>query len=399
MTRIFLLLTLCLAALPGAARDSLDMSKRDKVSRELSAMSDSRAITTLKSRALLLAYLEEDDREGAAEVLRFIEEELEEGPRAALTPREKLLAFYRVGSYDDVFRYLNYLDTLSATLRVTRPPGADDLEERLTRYFVMFRESRLAGIRCTDLPADEQEALCIWLDFLMLGTDPAVSRQEINAACNRFLATWAGSPLEHLVRRARVEWEKSPVGLEMSIGMPYFTYSGEIARYTASYVGFSAEMNVLVRRWFVGLDISATPFELRRDRSYSGGKTWKRSEKATLSRVNLQAGYALFSGKHHALTPGISLGVCTIYPSREAIKENKELKEAEATSFQYGAGLQYDLRIASWRSKSSGEFNTHGFRFQYALSHTTSSKRQLSGLTHKFNISYFIAVHGSRRKK
>jgi hypothetical protein len=363
---------------------------------EMAAMSDNRAITALKSRALLIAYLEEDNLEAAADLTRFIEEELEEGSHTVLTPREKLLVYYRIGNHNAIFRYLNYLDTLSTRLRVT--PCADDLEENLLRYFVMFRESHQSVIRCSDLPAGEQEALCIWLDYLMIHVDPAVSQDKINAACNRFLETHAGSPLELLVRRARVEWEKTAVGLDMTFGIAAFWQNGELDKYVEPSVGFSMGMAFLIKRWFAGFDVAAAPFRLKEDRRYSGNKTWARRQRATLTHLNMQTGYFLHDGKHHALAASVLLGAYSIGPSAEAIKKNKELGKAEATSFQYGAGVQYDLRLGTWRG-TNREFNTCGFRFQYAFTHSTSSKRQLSGLTHKFSINYFFSVHGSRRKK
>jgi hypothetical protein len=363
---------------------------------EMAAMSDNRAITALKSRALLIAYLEEDNLEAAADLTRFIEEELEEGPHAVLAPGEKLLIYYRLGDYGAVFRYLNYLDTLSTRLRVT--PRSDDLEENLSRYFVMFRESHQSVIRCSDLPAEEQDVLCIWLDYMMEGIDPAVSQAEINAACNRFLERHAGSPLEYLVRRARVEWEKTAVGLEWAIGMVALWQNGEVDKYVESSVGFSMEIAFLIKRWFVGCDLAAAPFRLKADRHYSGNKTWARRQRAQVAHANFHAGYFLHDGKHHALAASILLGTYSISPSAEALKKDKELGKATATSFQYGTGVQYDLRIGTWRG-SYREFYTHGFRLRYTFAHSTSSKHQLSGLTHTFSINYFLSMHSSRRKK
>jgi hypothetical protein len=397
-----LALLLLLVAAPLVARPAADtlspVGKGKGMYGELSRIPDDREILRVKSRKLLLSYLEENNAAGIAEAIRFIENEVESDQFLVLHPYEKLLLLYRAGNYDEVLRYAHHVDTLSTPFPLEQIRAGDDLREKLLGYFTEFRESHLAGIRCSDSPDEEQEVLCIWLDFLMVDIDPTITQEEVNAACNRFLAARAGSPWEGIVRRARVEWEPLFRGMEYALHATFISYHGTLGNYFNPSGGGALSWNFLFDKWTFGLTVAFSSGRLQKAAETGSDWLWQRGDRASLSCGSFYTGYTLYNSKRHALAPLLSLGYFSFTPTESAIAKDKSLKRAGITSFQYGAGVQYDLRLSS-KPSGTGGWSIHGLRFTYAFQHPLfPARHRLNGYTHELSVGYFFSILSARRK-
>lgn len=394
MKNLFLLL-LCTLLLPAVVpAQSIDTTAR-RVYRELSALPDTRPLLVLKTRRLLLEHLENNNLAAVDEVLRFIDVEIETDNFLALLPRERLLLYYRVGCYEEIPRYLSYIDSLSTPLHGRHLQIPDDLSNYLNTYFLHFRESQLTGIRLAGLPVEQQQMLAIWLDYLMEGLDPSLSQEDINAACNRFFLAYPDSPLLPLVRRARVEWE--PIGgIHMDMGVVHRLYTGKLAGYLPPSAGLFIDMEVPYKRWRFGVNASFTVAKLRRDWIYDGTRVWPRESRSTAARVGLGAHHVQYESKHFTLSPVVSLNAFALSPSSDDQKENKSLKDAGGATFMYEIGLRGQLKLYTLTGPRGHV--SHGISFRYSLLHSLLGPRRLTGLVHEFGLGYVLFSSVTRRK-
>jgi hypothetical protein len=371
------------------------------VYRELSTVPDDRLLLVFKTRRLLLAYLDENNATGIEEVLHFIDSEIEGHGDGflALLPRERLMLYYRVGAYGELPRYLSYLDTLTLSFQAGHLRDPDAFRDRLFTYFFYFREARQTGIHLSDISPEMKEMACIWLDYLVTGIDPSVKQEEINAACNRFLASRPGSPLARLVKLARVEWEPGG-GMEYNMAVALHLPAGKLSAYISPSWGVFMSMEYAFKgnsRWRTGVSFSASNSRLSRDWPRAGS-AWKQDARASLLHVSAAASYLLRDWKRFSIAPALSLGYFSIAPVAGDVEKDETLKHAGASAFMYGPVAKFDVKLGS-RASASG-WLAHALRLRYAFLHPLfGSRHQLTGVLHEFSISYCWFTATSRRKQ
>jgi hypothetical protein len=291
---------------------------------------------------------------------------------------------------------ITYFVTLSyqAGIRYVRPYH---LQETLTTCLTTFRESHQAGIRRADLPADRQDALLIWLDYLLKPRLPDLVQEDINEACRHFLETYPRSPLVNIVKIAIEEWESGKWGIYLSLSYAAVSVHGNLDNYVRSSTGPNFEMGFLYRDWFLAAGFTPSYGRLQRDRTYDGNQTWASGSKYILARSGFRVGRAVFRREPHALIPFASLGTRRLGPY--GVKPDDDLNRASINCFEYGIGLQYNLRLGKRMTLPPGNWREYGLHLRYMLLHATASPHQLNGTTHILSLGLAVSWRTLQRKR
>lgn len=309
-----------------------------------------------QARTRLMDALLADDQEVAQYQFFYLANGLEDDHYQPLFFPEKVLLACLIGRHDVAMREIARLDSLSQLPPGQYSPRVYPQDSKLWEVVLGQAHARLGqlydGIARSALTDEEKAVLTLTVKEVMeTGEEAAMfheedKQEEVNEACDAFLAAHPHSEYEHFVRSFLRIRTKPAWGVGLHWGGGYSAHTGELAGSIPGYGTFSFGLEVSY--WRLALEIwgNLGTYRTRDSFLFADQATWPEGTSASPINFSFDLGFRAVDAPRWTLTPFVGYGRLECTPSNATIEDYPDLENhALYKDNALALGLNLDYKV------------------------------------------------------
>ena len=317
------------------------------VADRIAAMDYSKSDIISKSRRLLIQDFNDGNREGVAQILRYLATQVDDEYHLSLWNSERYLLMYWTGDYSDILLNVEYAaaDTTQHNRPVVYPSDPILGKTLLLGIKELYYDEIVADYKSMHFSPDANDFLNLFLDYLL----DIITIDERNRLTDNFVKNYPYSPWVQASKKfISYKFTIGDYGLGMNFGGGYHFPSGSITDWISQSRGASIGFNFYYKKFSFGLSVISSSGKVLQDITLKqNGKIWSAGEKIEVDKFSIDLGMKVWEYKRLTFSPFAGIA----FVSGNFGQTDPELKDIKlGTSITPVVGGDLDFRLNKVKS-------------------------------------------------